>query len=157
MNKWDIHYLGLAIYHSVLSKDPRTKVGCVITNGKESPVLGYNGLPKNIEDSEQRLNDYDTKHKLVIHAELNAIMSSNRSLKNNTLYCTHPPCIRCTVNIIQKEISKVVCVKSSNEKMIKHKVDIELSKQLFTEAGIDFLIHEKEELIRLITQHTEGT
>lgn len=140
LNKWDKHYLGLAVYHSKLSKDPRSKVGCVITNGKESPVLGYNGFPQGIDDSKDRLNDYDMKHKLVIHAELNALLTADRSLNGNTLYCTHPPCIRCTVNIIRKGITRVVCLKSSNEKMTKHKVDLALSKELFNEANIDFSV-----------------
>lgn len=153
MSKWDTHYLGLAMYHAVLSKDPRSKVGCVITNGKESPVLGYNGFPQGIEDTDERLNDYEMKHKLVIHAELNAIFSSERSLKNNTLYCTHPPCVRCTVNIIRKGISRVVCIESDPEKMTKHKVDIQLSKKLFKEASVSFKMYTKENISSNINEH----
>ena len=142
--KWDKRFLSLAHEVSTWSKDPRTQVGCVIVKGKEEPIVGYNGFPQNIEDSTDRLHDYELKHKLVIHAELNAIFAATRSIEGDTLYCTHPPCIRCTVNIIRKNLGRVVCLTSPPDKMKKHHVDMQLSQELFDEAGIEFFMYERD-------------
>lgn len=140
---WDARFLDLARHVAGWSKDPKTKVGCVIANGKKNPVMGYNGFPAGVDDIEGRYLDYDLKHKLVLHAEQNAIANANRSLNNNTLYVTYFPCVRCSMQIISTGIKRVVSLKSPKEKMIKHKVDTELSSSVFFEAGIrcDVLEH----------------
>lgn len=138
---WDIRLLNLALHVSQWSKDPRTGVGAVIANGKRDIDLGYNGFPEGIADLKDRLNDYDLKHKLIIHAEQNAMDNSKRELAGRTLYVTYPPCIGCTMSIISRKLGRVVTIQSSPEKMKKHHVDIELSKELFTEARIRFDIY----------------
>ena len=135
---WDMRLMNLALHVSNWSKDPRTGVGAVIANGKRDIDLGYNGFPAGISDLKDRLNDYDMKHKLIIHAEQNAMDNSTRSLVGKTLYVTYPPCINCTMSIISRKLGRVVTLQSSPEKMEKHHVNIELSKQLFLEAGIRF-------------------
>ena len=75
LTKWDKRFLKLARHKAQWSKDA-TKVGCVITQGKQDKYFGYNGFPQNVEDSPERLSDYELKHKLVIHAEMNAILSA---------------------------------------------------------------------------------
>jgi len=121
---WDNRLLNLALHVSQWSKDPRTGVGCVIANGKRDIDLGYNGFP--------------LKHKLIIHAEQNAMDNSKRDLVGRSLYVTYPPCINCTMSIISRKLGRVVTIQSSPEKMEKHHVNIELSKELFTEANIRF-------------------
>lgn len=147
MDKWDRRFLNLAREVSTWSKDEGTKVGSVITKGKERPIVGYNGFPQGVEDTAERLTDYHLKHKLVVHAEANALLSAHRDLTGHTLYCNYPPCIRCTVLIIRTGITRVVTLQSSAEKMAKHHVDIELSKAVFTEAGIIYDIFKYAELI----------
>lgn len=65
--KWDRHFLGLADQHSQMSKDPSTKVGAIIV-GPDREVLsaGFNGFPRGIEDSKERLHNRDLKLKLVV-------------------------------------------------------------------------------------------
>lgn len=135
---WDMRLMNLALHVSQWSKDPRTGVGAIIANGKRDIDIGYNGFPEGISDLKERLNDYDLKHKLVIHAEQNAMNNSTRNLVGRTLYVTYPPCINCTMSIISRKLGRVVCFGSPPEKMEKHKVDMELSKQLFLEAKIRF-------------------
>jgi dCMP deaminase len=55
---WDVWFLGLAKYVSTASKDPGTKTGAVIVDDKRRIVsVGYNGLPRNVEDSPDRLEN----------------------------------------------------------------------------------------------------
>ena len=76
---WDDRYLSLAQQVSTWSKDPSTKVGCVIIDDYGRPVsFGYNGFAKGVDDSESRLLDRPTKLRYTIHAENNAILSASK-------------------------------------------------------------------------------
>ena len=140
VSKWDKRFLVLAEHKASWSLDKGTKVGCVIAKGRQDKYYGYNGFPQGIADTDARLHNYDLKHKLVIHAEMNAIFSARESLEGHTLYSTLVPCIRCAVSIIRVGITRVVCYSGETIKMKKHAVDIELTKQIFNEAGIEFIM-----------------
>lgn len=147
--RWDRHFLGLCEHHSRMSKDPSTRVGSVIVGpDKEILSAGFNGFPRGIEDTPERLNDRDMKLKLVVHAEMNALLAAARTgmrLKGCTLYLAAtddsglvwggPPCTRCTVEIIQVGISDIVSypVKAVPSKWHE---DLNLSRSLIEEAGI---------------------
>ena len=150
--KWDKHFLGLALAHARMSKDPNTKVGSVIVGpDRELISAGFNGFPRGIDDTEERLNDRDTKLKLIVHAEMNAILAAARHgirLKGCTLYLAAtkeetglvwggPPCTRCTVEIIQAGITEIVShpVKSIPSKWHE---DLKLAGSLIEEAGIKY-------------------
>ena len=51
--KWDTRFLEMARTISKWSKDPKTKIGAVITNGKMFVSSGYNGFPHGITDNER--------------------------------------------------------------------------------------------------------
>jgi len=110
--KWDRHFLDQANLASELSKDPSSKVGAVLVDSKNRLISsGYNGFPYNISDDPVRYEDKELKHKLIIHAEMNAILFSGVVFRQEyiTLY-TYPfqPCERCAVIICQVGISRVV-------------------------------------------------
>ena len=66
MDKWDGRFLDAAALVASWSKDPSTRVGCVIVNERRHIVAtGYNGFPKGVEDSVERLNDRPTKYLMV--------------------------------------------------------------------------------------------
>jgi len=75
LGKWDHRFLKLAKDIATdWSKDPSTKTGAVIVRGKNLVVsLGYNGLPPDMEDKPEILNNRELKYRHVIHAEPNAI------------------------------------------------------------------------------------
>ncbi len=111
--KWDHDYLQLAKFWALRkSKDPSTKVGAVIVRPDLTLVsLGYNGFPRGIKDSPERLNDRELKYELVVHAEDNALLTARESLKDCTIYTWPlPPCSRCAARIIQAGIIRVVSV-----------------------------------------------
>lgn len=111
-NKWDIRFLELAKHISGWSKDPSTKVGCVVVGeDREIRSTGFNGFPRGISDDNDRLTDREKKYPLICHAEENAIMHAARigvSLKGSTAYVTWPPCSRCARSLIQAGIKEVV-------------------------------------------------
>lgn len=133
-NKWDIRFLDLAKFISQWSKDPSTKVGAVIVDNDNRIIsVGYNGFPQHITDNE-RLEDRDTKYKIVVHGEINAILFANKPVKECTLYTVpFEPCPRCAGLIIQSGIKRVVAPINTNHRWEE---EFKISRQLFKEAGI---------------------
>jgi dCMP deaminase len=103
-------FLDLAHTVAQWSKDPTTKVGAVIVGDDPRKIaMGYNGFPPGIADTPDRLVDRPTKHKLMQHAERNALDNATFDTRGATLYCTLAPCVSCAKSIISKGISRVVC------------------------------------------------
>jgi dCMP deaminase len=91
-----------------LSKDPRKKVGCVILN-THSRILGtgYNRFPRGIADTEERWADREYKNRVVVHAEVDALINCYGQLAH-TLYCTSPLCCSCASLAIMRGVQRVV-------------------------------------------------
>lgn len=114
MNKWHDRFLELARHVAGWSKDPSTKVGAVIVDGKRRVIsMGFNGFPRGVEDCEWRLADRPIKYAHVVHAELNAILAAPLSVEGATIYVTHQPCCGCAKAIIQAGIRAVVTTQDS--------------------------------------------
>jgi len=137
MSKWDQRFLDLAKQISTWSKDPSTQVGCVVVGpDREIRSTGFNGLPRGIEDTSERLNNREIKYPMICHAEENAIMHAARtgiSLKNCIAYITWPPCTRCARSLIQAGISEIVYPKEL-EIPERWEVDFNMSLNMFKEA-----------------------
>lgn len=137
-DKWDLRFLDLAKFVSSWSKDPSTQVGAVIVDPYKRIVsLGYNGFPMGISDDDNRLSDRDTKYKMIVHGEMNAILFANTSLKECTLY-TFPfmPCPRCASMIIQTGIKRVVSYKNISDRW---EDEFKVSRNLFIESNIEYI------------------
>ncbi|MDP7658840.1 MAG: dCMP deaminase family protein [Candidatus Thalassarchaeaceae archaeon] len=137
--KWDGRFLNLAKHISEWSKDPSTKVGCVVVGiDREIRSTGFNGFPRGIEDSMDRLEDREQKYPLICHAEENAIMHAARigiSLKDCSAYVTWPPCSRCARSLIQAGVNEVV-YPSDSEIPERWKDDFEIAIGMMEEAGV---------------------
>ena len=138
-SKWDLRFIGLAQHISTWSKDPSTKVGCVVVGeDREIRSTGFNGFPRGINDDEDRLMDREKKYPLICHAEENAIMHAARigvSLKDSTAYVTWPPCSRCARSLIQAGIKEIVYPETGKipERWIE---DFTISDSMLNEAGV---------------------
>jgi dCMP deaminase len=121
------------------SKDPSTQVGCVVVGpDREIRSTGFNGFPRGIEDSAERLSDRSRKYPLICHAEENAIMHAARigvSLKDCLAYVTWPPCTRCARSLIQAGVKEVI-YPAQLEIPERWRDDFELSTSMFAEAGL---------------------
>jgi dCMP deaminase len=136
--KWDKRFLELAEHVSTWSKDPSTQVGCVIADDNKKVVaLGYNGFPKGIEDTPERLNDRPTKYKYVVHSEPNAFANANGPVDGCTIYTyPFPPCSECMKQIITHGIKRVVCPKATEELAGRWGESLKLSLDMAKEAGV---------------------
>lgn len=132
--KWDLRFIELAKLVGSWSKDPSTQVGAVIVDDNNRIVsVGYNGFPNGIMDDE-RLYDRDTKYKIIVHGEINAILFANKSVEGCTLYTVpFEPCPRCAGLIIQSGIRRVVAPLNTNGRWEE---EFKVSRQLFKEAGV---------------------
>ena len=110
-HKWDHRFLELATLIASWSKDPSTQVGAVIVDPitRHIKSVGYNGFPRGIFDDPAILEDRPAKYALMVHAEENALLNAEQSVRGFTLYCTLFPCLeKCTKQIIQAGIKRVV-------------------------------------------------
>lgn len=145
--RWAIDFLDLARWWADRkSKDPSTKVGAVIAHPDFTIAsMGYNGLPRGIQDTPERLNNRDLKYLLTVHAELNALHTCMERPKGYTLYSTLPPCAACAGSIIQSGISSVLSwapTLSDDDAWRRWGDSIRLSSQIFEEARVTFtLLH----------------
>ena len=139
MTNWDQRFLNLAKHISEWSKDPSTQVGCVVVGpDREIRSTGFNGLPRGIEDNNERLNNREIKYPLICHAEENAIMHAARigvSLKGSTAYVTWPPCSRCARSLIQAGIKEVV-YSTAEEIPERWLEDFNISTSMLKEANV---------------------
>lgn len=132
-----------------MSKDPSTQVGAVIVGpDREIRSAGFNGFPRGVKDSDERLHDRDVKLSLVVHAETNALLAAARvgiPIKGCTLYLAAlglegglwggPPCIRCTVEVIQAGIAEVVSFPQRQVPSAWHE-SLASARAILDEAGI---------------------
>jgi dCMP deaminase len=139
MANWDERFLKLAHHIAAWSKDPSTKVGCVVVGpDREIRSTGFNGFPRGIDDSSARLSDRALKYPLVCHAEENAIMHAARigvALKGCVAYVTWPPCTRCARSLIQAGIGEIV-YPAGLEIPERWQEDFAISSEMLREAQV---------------------
>lgn len=135
-------YIKLAKYNADLfSKDPHTKVGCIILTPDFSRQLstGINGFVRGMDDDNRARWERPQKYSWIQHSEGNAIANAARTgtpLDNSVIVVTKFPCSTCTKLLIQAGIRKVYTV----EPDYNHQVwgeDAMISESMFTEVGID--------------------
>ena len=134
---WETYFMGIAHLSALRSKDPNTQVGAVIVDQEHKVVsIGYNGFPKGCSDDEypweNEGSSLETKYVYVVHAELNAILNSPRSVKGCSIYVSLFPCHECAKAIIQSGIQEIVYESdkyASSESVLA-------SKRMLESAGI---------------------
>jgi dCMP deaminase len=150
-DRWDRHFLEMARVNSLMSKDPSTRVGSIIVND-DGIILGtgFNGFPRGIFDFPERLADREHKMKLMVHAEVNAVLGAGRigvSVVGATMYtvCTDksgalwggPPCTRCAVECVQAGIRQIISYPAKLTPS-RWREDLDFAKTVLYEAKINF-------------------
>jgi dCMP deaminase len=144
VEKWDRRFLGLAAHISDWSKDPSTHVGAVLVNNLKQVVgMGYNGFARGITDTDERLNNRELKYKLVVHAEVNAILQAGHAARNSVLYVypsfmIPPICHDCCKAAIQAGIQGIVgfIPDEIDPRVQRWKDSIAISKGMWEEVGL---------------------
>jgi dCMP deaminase len=149
--RWDRHFLQLALDNARMSKDPSTRVGAIIVGpDREIRSTGFNGFPRGIADTPERLNDRDLKLRLIVHGEMNAVLNAARigvSVRGCTLYLGAtddsllvwggPPCTRCTVELIQAGLSEIVSFTPKSVPSRWHD-DLAFARKLLNESQLAY-------------------
>jgi dCMP deaminase len=141
--KWDRRFLELAKHIAQYSKDPSTKVGAILVNDLQQVVgMGYNGFPRGVEDSPERLNDRPTKYKFVVHAEVNACVQAGHAARGATLYVwpsfnLPPICNECAKVAIQAGVAGIVGYRGPETEASSRWADtIKIAGEMWSEAGL---------------------
>jgi dCMP deaminase len=133
-SKWTERFLELSEFVAGWSKDPSTKVGAVIAEGKRIVSIGFNGPPAGTHDSD--ILPRDEKLRRTIHAETNAILFARRDLTGCTIYVSRPPCSQCAAKIIQAGIKVVVARSAPKDFVERWQDDLTTASNMFYEAGV---------------------
>lgn len=139
---WNNYFMEIAELSAERSKDPNRQVGACIVNDENRIIgIGYNGMPNGCPDHKfswkKGGKGLDNKNLYVCHAEVNAILNSNNTTRDCSLYSTKFPCNECTKVIIQSGIKKVfyktirknrIITKASKKMLRSSKVKIQKLK-----------------------------
>ena len=125
---WDELFMTMVYLIAMKSKDKNTHIGAVIIGPhKEVRSIGYNGLPRNVDDDQPERQERPEKYYWFEHAERNAIYNATLmgvSLRDCIIYTNGIPCSDCARGIIQSGIKKVIVDKDWNDnnsdKWIEH-------------------------------------
>jgi len=136
---WELRYMKLAQEVSTWSKDPSSKIGAIAIGSKGQVLAqGYNGFPRGVKDTKERLSIREKKLKYTIHAEMNCIFNATFngvSLDNSTMFVYGlPPCSDCAKGITQVGVHTVFM----NTILVpdRWKESWELTKEIFSEGGV---------------------
>lgn len=132
--KWTHRFLALAKSISQWSKDT-TKVGAIaVDEYKRILETGYNGIPRGVNDSPDRL-ERPAKYMWVAHAEENLVSHAARQvLQGSTVYVTHLCCSKCARMLVNAGVSKVVCGDGTTS-MPQEEFNVAI--KMFVESGVE--------------------
>ena len=133
----------------LFSKDGQTKVGAIALepNSFQIKSSGYNGFPRNLEESSCRWQK-PNKYNYVVHAEANMICNASLngvSLLNTIAVTTLYPCKECAKLMIQSGI-KTIITKTPDYSNEIWGESFKISKEMFEELGVDVVLINEDEL-----------
>lgn len=136
-------------YADQFSKDPDTKVGCLLLDPETLFIRcqSYNGFCINIQDNPERWKR-PTKYFYVCHAESNVIaIAANHGIctKNSIAVVTMFPCVTCCKSLIQAGIKEIITIKP-NLKDPKWGEEFSYSQIMLTELAIKIIFLENYEI-----------
>lgn len=136
--KWQARFISLAETIAEWSRDPSSKVGAVIVRPDRSVAsIGFNGFPRGVDDSVDRINNRNTKLLFTLHAELNAILAAKEPLNGYSLFVwPFQPCAQCAGAIIQSGIKEIYCPYSDHLAHERWMESFKAALQMFDEAGV---------------------
>jgi dCMP deaminase len=135
---WDEYFILIALFTSLRSKDPRSKVGAVLVNHEKHIVgTGYNGFVREADETFFNWRSdgewLQTKYPYVVHAEQNAILNATTSeLADCSIYTTLFPCNECARIIAQKRIKDVIYLSGKHMELDSRKA----TQVIFEASGV---------------------
>ena len=106
---WDEYFMKIAETVALKSKDPSSKMGCVIVDKNKRVVsLGYNGMLQGADESKMTLSERPMKYYFAIHSEMNALLFAHQDLTGCTIYNRVATCENCLKYCLQAGIKRFV-------------------------------------------------
>lgn len=137
-------YFQLAKYQANLfSKDPNTKVGALFLAPNSLQILtqGFNGFPRNIDETIPERWERPQKLMYISHAEANCVANACRHgtpLEKSIAVVTMFPCATCAKLMIQSGISTLV-TKSPDFDCPRWGEEFKYSLEMLNEAKVDIM------------------
>lgn len=160
MSDWRARFIQLAQYKAQWSKDPSTKVGCVLVDSRfwTEVATGFNGFPRGVRE-EDPTGELDParwvrpqKYWFTEHAERNAIYNAARrghSTEGCWAFLNFDPdniCADCARALIQAGITRVYGPKGVNapprDGGQEWRESCSIAQVMFMEAGVKVLPYE---------------
>lgn len=147
-------FLAMCKFNSLLSKDPSTKVGAMVVRDDGTICsTGYNGFPRKISDLHSLLENRATKYPRMIHAEMNALHFARESVEGGTMYVwPFSPCHVCAPHIIQRGISRIVSINTSEDLKSRWDDSLEVAKELFDDGGVELVLYPEDFLDKITNE-----
>lgn len=106
---WDEYFMKIAETVALKSKDPSSKMGCVIVDKNKRVVsLGYNGMVQGADEAKMTLSERPMKYYFAIHSEMNAVIFAHQDLSGCTVYNRVATCENCLKYCLQAGITRFV-------------------------------------------------
>lgn len=143
---WVEYFLDIAETVSRKSKDPSTKVGCVVVGDGNSIVsTGYNSFARGVHDRPDNPRwERPAKYKWVVHAELNALLNAARTgarTEGCTAIVQVHPCSQCANALVNAGIKQVIVARNGKTPhMHTQGDDLMMASTIFQEAGVTVLL-----------------
>ena len=107
--EWDEYFMKIAETVALKSKDPSSKMGCVIVDQNKRVVsVGFNGMIQGADESKMTLTERPMKYYFAIHSEMNALIYARQDLKGCTIYNRVATCENCLKYCLQAGIKRFV-------------------------------------------------
>ncbi len=136
---WDEYFMLQAMTASYKSKDPNTKVGCVLVDRYNHQIsMGYNGAVAGIDESKipwgnnRQVPLEFQKYGYVIHSEANAISHAKGELEGARAYVTLFPCNECAKLLATHRVAEIIYLSDKYGQT----PEIRMAKHLFDLSGV---------------------
>lgn len=107
--EWDQYFMKIAETVALKSKDPSSKMGCVVVDKNKRVVsLGYNGMIQGSDETKMTLSERPMKYYFAIHSEMNALIFAHQDLSGCTVYNRVATCENCLKYCLQAGITRFV-------------------------------------------------
>ena len=131
----------LELNAQLFSKDRNNKVCALFIDPESLHILstGFNGMPRNIDETIEKRWERPEKYNYIVHAEANGIYNACRSgvsLKNSVCLVNFFPCSSCAKAIIQVGVKELITIKA-DFKHLTYGKDFNYSLEMLNEAKVE--------------------
>jgi dCMP deaminase len=147
ISKWDKKFLTAAQFFSTWSKDKSRQVGSVAVGpDNEIRAIGYNGMPRGVDDNLSCRHERPKKYLFFEHAERNLIYNCARigtPLKGCKIYLQWFPCAGCARGIVQSGLIEVICKKPDSKEDERWMEEFEAALEILNEAKVKITYYDE--------------